>query len=55
MDGISPLFIRGEIVYKYVLLVIFVLEYYFVNTLTQKYFLMLAQHLWHFQLPDVQA
>ena len=33
MDGISTLFIRGEIVYKYVLLVIFVLEHYFVNTL----------------------
>ena len=33
MDGISTLFIRDEFVYKYVLLVIFVLEYYFVNTL----------------------
>ena len=33
MDGISTLFIKGEIVYKYVLLVIFVLEHNFVNTL----------------------
>ena len=33
MDGISTLFIRGEIVYKYDLLVIFVFELYFVNTL----------------------
>ena len=39
MDGISNLFIRGEIVYKYVLLEIFVLEHYFVNTLELKYFL----------------
>ena len=38
MDGISTLFIRAEIVYKYVLLVIFVLEHYFVNTLKYKYF-----------------
>ena len=36
MDGISTLFIRGEIVYKYVLLEIFVLEHYFVNTLKLK-------------------
>ena len=33
MDGISTLFIRDEIVYKYALLVSFVLEHYFVNTL----------------------
>ena len=39
MDGISTLFIRGEIVYKSVLLDIFVLEHYFDNTLKYKYFL----------------
>ena len=33
MDGIPTLFIRDEIIYKYVLLVIFVLEHYLVNTL----------------------
>ena len=33
MYGISTIIIRGEIVYKYVLLVIFVLEHTLVNTL----------------------